>query len=62
MWIKTTGGEAINTDYLSELHITAGLSKSGDEEYWTAGWMPNGRKESQLVQGPFPTKGKPHPG
>ena len=58
MWIKTIEGESINTDYLSELYIKEERLENNEMEYWTAGWMPHGRKQSYLIQDPFPTKGK----
>lgn len=58
MWIKTTKGEYINTDYLSEMYVKHETAKGGEVQYWIAGFMPSGREKTHLIEGPFPTEDK----
>jgi len=56
MWIRTTKGEYINTDHLSEMYVKHTMAKDGEVQYWIAGFMPSGRETNHIIEGPFPTE------
>ena len=56
MWIKTTEGEYINTDHLTELSVREEGPESGEAGYSIWGYMPGGLKKHHLILGPLPNK------